>query len=371
MSDLDGWNGAARHDDSQNDGMQALVNRLRSLLARLEGVERGGPLRAAGITVEDTGLIIDSSATVLGSLYINRGGVLDTPGVLYAYLGESGRTAMRLQPPRLDPDDDTVLYLEGPTPGAQGMALLRSGGTTTVAADGVVFIRGSGLDVETTGSTTIEATDGVVFIRGTDLDVETDSGGIYLDATGYARLAGDGFTLGTTSESHRVYTAGDDLVINAPTRTFFAFGSPGGIYIAGTMTASGTKSFRIPHPTKPDLDLVHAAVEAPVAGLHYGPYRTQLDDDGSAVVDLPEYFEALTAPDERDAIVQAIGRPFPTGADDVVNGQVRVYGDPGRTVSVHVWARRGDDDGQFDLEPPRMDTPTGGDAPDRGHQGES
>jgi hypothetical protein len=71
----------------------------------------------------------------------------------------------------------------------------------------------------------------------------------------------------------------------------------GNIRAEGTIIAKGTKKFEIDHPTRPGKKLVHAAIEGPEAAVYYrGEARLV---DGQTVISLPEYFEALTAPQGR------------------------------------------------------------------------
>ena len=51
MADADGWNGPRRHDEGE---FGRLLNKLRDLETRLAAVERGAPLKSAGIGVNET-----------------------------------------------------------------------------------------------------------------------------------------------------------------------------------------------------------------------------------------------------------------------------------------------------------------------------
>lgn len=122
-----------------------------------------------------------------------------------------------------------------------------------------------------------------------------------------------------------------------------------------TLDTLGSKNFRMPHPTKPDHWLRHGATESPVSGTEYTG-RATIGDDGSTVVTLPEYFEALNKPGNRTVQVTPVGEPFPAGAGDVTDGEVTVFGQPGREVFWLVKAeRRG---GDFLLEEAIPQEPT-------------
>ncbi len=75
----------------------------------------------------------------------------------------------------------------------------------------------------------------------------------------------------------------------------------GNITATGDVVARGVKKFDIPHPTQPGKRLLHAAIEGPEAGVYYrGEARLT---NGQAVVELPEYFEALTRPEGRTVLL--------------------------------------------------------------------
>jgi hypothetical protein len=67
----------------------------------------------------------------------------------------------------------------------------------------------------------------------------------------------------------------------------------GKVHVNGNFSASGTKSFKIDHPLDPaNQYLYHYAIESPQVQNVYNGVVT-LDDNGAAVVPLPDYFEAL------------------------------------------------------------------------------
>src|SRR5699024_1146374 len=160
------------------------------------------------------------------------------------------------------------------------------------------------------------------------------------------------FSLRTPNDSHRIHVAGNEIGVDAPNPLYVAANG----HATGNLSCGGTKPFIIDHPTKPDRSLVHVATESDKAVVEYH-YRVTIGDDGSASIDLPDYFEALTAPDSRGVQVTPVGRPFMVGAEEPADGQVTVYGDPGRDVFVRINARRGDDAGQFEVDIPRIQPP--------------
>lgn len=63
MADTEGWNGPRR---GGTDGLERLMRELEQVKSRLAAVERGAPLRAAGIGVDEDGMTVQSSLTVDG-----------------------------------------------------------------------------------------------------------------------------------------------------------------------------------------------------------------------------------------------------------------------------------------------------------------
>jgi hypothetical protein len=81
------------------------------------------------------------------------------------------------------------------------------------------------------------------------------------------------------------------------------------VYGFGNLGATGTKSFRIDHPTDPENKyLLHYCAEAPEPQNVYNGNAT-LDPDGHATVLLPSYFAAINR--EPRYTLTAIGAPMP------------------------------------------------------------
>ena len=66
----------------------------------------------------------------------------------------------------------------------------------------------------------------------------------------------------------------------------------GSLYVSGDIDSGGTKNFVIPHQTEDNMQLVHSTLEGSEAAVFYRG-EAQLVN-GQAVVELPDYFEALT-----------------------------------------------------------------------------
>ena len=120
--------------------------------------------------------------------------------------------------------------------------------------------------------------------------------------------------------------------------------------VVGKLTVSGTKNFRIPHPTDDGKYLLHAATESPVSGVEYWGEEA-LSSDGECIVDLPHYFEALTKPEGRAVLVTPRG--FVADWGDIEDGSFTVTGTPGGRFSWLVKAVRKDEHGgRFEVEEP-------------------
>jgi hypothetical protein len=96
------------------------------------------------------------------------------------------------------------------------------------------------------------------------------------------------------------------------------------LHVNGSFAAS-TKNFEIDHPTKPGMKLVHACIEGPEVAVFYRGEGKLIN--GEAVVELPDYFEALTRREGRTVQLTPKGaEPYLLSATDVVDGKFKVYG---------------------------------------------
>lgn len=103
-----------------------------------------------------------------------------------------------------------------------------------------------------------------------------------------------------------------------------------------------TKTFVIPHPDDADRFLIHGCTESPHNGVEYWG-EAQLNAAGWAVVELPTYFESLTAIEGRVVLVTPVGRAGrPVSATTPYEGGFMIYGEPGQHVSWLVKAIRKD-----------------------------
>jgi hypothetical protein len=118
--------------------------------------------------------------------------------------------------------------------------------------------------------------------------------------------------------------------------------SGSGVNITGTLSATGTKNFRIDHPLDPaNKYLTHAAIESSeVLNLYSG--NAILDDSGKAVVQLPDWFEAVNK-DFRYQLTNIGGFAPVYIAEEISGGRFTIAGGkPGAKVSWQVTGLRND-----------------------------
>jgi hypothetical protein len=156
-------------------------------------------------------------------------------------------------------------------------------------------------------------------------------------------------TYGTGVEAYATANAGTNYGVWAGTYSPAGYAGYFGadVHIAGNLSKS-SGSFLIDHPLDPENKLLrHNFVESPENLLIYRG-KVRLDSDEEAVVEMPEYFKALTTEDEATVNLTPIGRstsPTPYefsyewGADD---DSFEIFGQPGRQVAWMVMAERDD-----------------------------
>ncbi|MEZ5198474.1 MAG: hypothetical protein R2764_19435 [Bacteroidales bacterium] len=137
-------------------------------------------------------------------------------------------------------------------------------------------------------------------------------------------------------------SSGTSTGIYGQSSSGFAGFFSGSVYVSGSLS-KGSGSFVIDHPLDPENKLLrHNFVESPENLLIYRG-KAQLNANGEAIVEMPDYFKALTKEDEASIVVTSVGRPFMTGYEwENGNESFKVYGDPNRSVSWIVCADRDD-----------------------------
>jgi hypothetical protein len=139
------------------------------------------------------------------------------------------------------------------------------------------------------------------------------------------------------------FSPAEGLTLKTPAGQFRGHIDPNGNALFAGNVSKGGGSFKIDHPLDPENKyLYHSFVESPdMMNVYNG--NVVLDAGGEAVVDLPEWFEALN----RDFRYQltAIGRPGPDlhVADEISGNRFRIAGGKGGTkVSWQVMGIRKD-----------------------------
>ena len=115
----------------------------------------------------------------------------------------------------------------------------------------------------------------------------------------------------------------------------------GNCAVLGTLTA-GTKNFRITHPLDDTKNLTHSCLEGPEVGVYYRGEAVIVD--GYAVVTLPDYFEALTFPEDRSVQLTQVWEDAPVfaryAASRVVDGKFTIHATENVTIAWEVKAVR-------------------------------
>jgi len=152
-------------------------------------------------------------------------------------------------------------------------------------------------------------------------------------------VRGDGGYNGVYGESEVLNGNGIEGIANNGASAYGVWGQSssgyagqftGNVGVSGNLYVTGTKAFKIDHPLDPaNKYLIHYAIESPtVQNLYNGTIL--LDAYGEAVVQLPDYFEALNA-EEFTYTLTPIGASMPNlhVAEKVQNNQFKISGGVG------------------------------------------
>jgi hypothetical protein len=108
------------------------------------------------------------------------------------------------------------------------------------------------------------------------------------------------------------------------------------LQVAGSFAAT-TKSFVIPHPTKPNQQLRYGSLEGPENGVYV---RGRLD--GEHTINLPDYWTGLIDPDTITVNLTPFGRPQNLYVEDIHDNKVIIAGDVQPHCYYTVYAERKD-----------------------------
>jgi hypothetical protein len=157
----------------------------------------------------------------------------------------------------------------------------------------------------------------------------------HMDASGGLTLTGDlsttGIAIGHQTPPYLIVTDSSSCFIDASLNGGFPrlllnsrVGGTPVCDVTGTLSAT-TKTFKIPHPLDATRNLIHACLEGPENGVYYRGEAELVD--GRAIVELPDYFEALTFPDDRTVLLTQVddgGELALLAASRVVDGKFSI-----------------------------------------------
>lgn len=220
-------------------------------------------------------------------------------------------------------------------------------GVTTLSASGAI----SAASLTTTGNIGISGTSFTAGISNSNAGI-VSTGAI----SGATSIDGTSLNVGTgtvtcgqmsaASGTSFIHSLSSTNAVAASTFTATTVGGTSAFkaVTATSLSVSGSKAFVIDHPTDPALKLVHASIEGPENAVYYRG-EDVIGNDGTVVVLLPAYFEALTTTTGRTVQLTPVhaGKPvLPVSATPVVDGSFMVAGEPGQRFWWHVTAVRAD-----------------------------
>jgi hypothetical protein len=237
-----------------------------------------------------------SKLTVQGMIETTLGGYKFPDGTVQTTAAISGLNAVF---------HNTTLTGNGTQASPLGVAVpLELSGTSSSAISPILKVTNttdSGTALAAYGGHKTGDNPGGVGVKSFGGDNPNYTAGVGVEANGGKSVSGNGgiglFAYGGFSESG---FGGTGIVAHAG-NIFGGIGIPGyaaqftgGVHISnGNLTVTGTKNFKIDHPLDPENKyLHHAAIESSeVLNIYSGNVTT--DENGEAVVSLPEWFEAI------------------------------------------------------------------------------
>jgi hypothetical protein len=245
---------------------------------------------------------------------------------------------------------DVTLDIEVPlelTSSTGGLPVV--GGSHTATSGTTYGVRGTAASTSGRG-VQAEATATSGFAYGVYASCASISGrGVYGTATATSGQAYGVFGRTNSTSGRAVYglaaaTAGVSYGVYGYTLSTSGYGGyfSGNVHVTGSLS-KGSGSFLIDHPLDPENKLLrHNFVESPENLLIYrGTIR--LDSEGEAVVELPDYFQSLTAEGGASVQLTALRTPFLTAYEwRQGHAGFTVRGEPDGEVSWMVLADRDD-----------------------------
>ena len=115
------------------------------------------------------------------------------------------------------------------------------------------------------------------------------------------------------------------------------------LWVGGGLYAT-TKSFLIPHPTRPGMKLRYGSLEGPENGVYVRGRLT-----GSNIIELPDYWTALVDPKSITVTLTPIGCASTYYVKEIIDNTVIIAGSRKMDCYFVVWAER-KDVGKLDVE---------------------
>jgi len=237
----------------------------------------------------------------------------------------------------------SFLYLQSDTAGDAGMRLYE--GTTAkwhifnnAADDRLMIYNSDATEVvfvadQTYGNVGI----GTCSFLSSKLTVQANNDAFFAEAVSYGNYG----WVGNQFAAIRGYSP-NDVAVKGWTDNGLAGDFHGDVLISGSIS-KGSGSFLIDHPLDPENKLLrHNFMESPENLVVYRG-KIKLNSIGENIVELPEYFEALTKENEATVVLTSIGKPFLTGYEwENDFKSFKIYGEFEREVSWVVYADRDD-----------------------------
>ncbi|MET0716417.1 MAG: hypothetical protein ABWY57_16040 [Mycetocola sp.] len=292
------------------------VDEIPDIFRRIRRLECGANLGFASITrgslrvASNEGLIVEGSMKVSGFSIITGTerviGLLEVLGDLVAS-GTISLTGPTDITGAVDITGD--MHIDGTTELTK---------TLTVNSPGKIIVAGGASPL------TLESGE-MSFGTGGAIDADTTNSGIRM-----------------TAGTRRVYVGTGAVAMQYDATRYVQVNSTGThvvgvLWADGGLQTTGSKSFIMDHPTKADHWLRHGSTESPVSGIEYWG-EVELDENGAAIAELPDYFEALAKPGGRTVFVT--GRGFSPDWTDIEGNQFTITGAPGKKASWLVKAER-------------------------------
>ena len=223
---------------------------------------------------------------------------------------------------------NTGAFSEGITAngGPKGTGLRAQGGSSnTIGGTGVIATGGSSLASTVTAGRGVIATGGDSSNGQGGTGVEAHGGQGPLGAGGTAIVAVGGFSSVTGGNAIEAIAGGGGAGVPRGLAGSF----DGNVEVTGMLSKAGG-SFKIDHPLDPENKyLSHSFVESPdMKNIYDGV--VQLDNNGEAVVEMPEWFGALNG--EFRYLLTALGAPMPGLyiAEEIANNRFKISGGTAR-----------------------------------------